>query len=82
MTLDEIDIEGDEEQTKVFTQYTIDTVCTSYAAAQNRVCQYTQLAKIYQREADDWAVKLEKAGHIMPDYKPTWWLACSTQGCH
>lgn len=82
MTLDEIDIEGDEEQTKVFTQYTIDAVCASYAAAQNRVRQYTQLAKIYQREADDWAVKLEKAGHIMPDYKPTWWLACSTQGCH
>jgi hypothetical protein len=78
MTLDEIDIEGDEEQTKAFTRFTIDAVCASYAAAQHRVRQYTQLAKIYQREADDWAVKLEKAGHIMPDYKPAWWMACST----
>jgi hypothetical protein len=33
MTLDEIDIERDEEQTKIFTQYTIDIVCASYAAA-------------------------------------------------
>jgi hypothetical protein len=48
MTLDEIDIEGDEEQNKIFTQYTIDAVCTSYATAKNRVRQYTQLAKIYQ----------------------------------
>jgi hypothetical protein len=77
MTLDKIDIEGDKEQTKIFTQYTIDAVCASYAAARNRVHQYTQLAKIYQWEADDSAVKLEKAGHIMPDYKPAWWTACS-----
>ncbi|KAG2757576.1 hypothetical protein P692DRAFT_20711625 [Suillus brevipes Sb2] len=76
MTLDEIDIEADEEQTEIFTRYTIDAVCASHAAARNRVRQYTQLAKIYQREADDWAVKLEKAGYVMPDYKPVWWTSC------
>jgi hypothetical protein len=78
MTLDEIDIEEDDEQTELFTWYTIDAVCASYVAARNRARQYTQLAKIYQREADNWAVKLEKAGHIMPDYKPVWWVACTT----
>jgi hypothetical protein len=76
MTLDEIDIPADEEQTEIFTRYTIDAVCASYAAARNRVRQYTQLAKIYQREADDWAIKLEKAEYVMPDYKPVWWTAC------
>lgn len=76
MTLDEIDIQADEEQTELFTRYTIDAVCASYAVARNRVRQYTQLAKIYQREADDWAVKLEKAGYVMPGYKPAWWTAC------
>ncbi|KAG1838353.1 hypothetical protein DFJ58DRAFT_917182, partial [Suillus subalutaceus] len=70
MTLDEIDIEADEEQTEIFTWYTIDAVCASYAAARNRVRQYTQLAKIYQQEADDWAIKLERASYVMPDYKP------------
>ncbi|KAG1738461.1 hypothetical protein EDD22DRAFT_852068 [Suillus occidentalis] len=48
MTLDEIDIQADEEQTKIFTRYTIDAVCASYATARNQVHQYTQLAKIYQ----------------------------------
>jgi hypothetical protein len=76
MTLDKIDIEADEEQTKIFTRYTIDAVWASYAAAWNRVRQYTQLAKIYQWEADDWVVKLEKASYVMPDYKPVWWMAC------
>ncbi|KAG2152591.1 uncharacterized protein EDB93DRAFT_1102922 [Suillus bovinus] len=72
MTLDEMDIQGAEEQTQIFTWHTIDAVYASYAAAQHRVCQYTQLAKIYQLEADDWAVKIEKANHLMPDYKPVW----------
>ncbi|KAG1743517.1 hypothetical protein EDB19DRAFT_1907147 [Suillus lakei] len=35
MTLDEINIQGDKEQTKIFTQYTIDAVCASYATAQS-----------------------------------------------
>lgn len=76
MTLDEIDIQGAEEQTQIFTRHTIDAVYASYATAQHRVRQYTQLAKIYQREADDWAVKIEKASHIMPDYTPAWGLLC------
>jgi hypothetical protein len=76
MTLDEIDIQGAEELTQIFTRHTIDAVYASYAAAQHRVRQYTQLAKIYQREADDWAVKIEKAAHMMPDYKPVWGTLC------
>jgi hypothetical protein len=76
MTLDEIDIQGSEELTQMFTRHSIDAVYASYAAAQHRVRQYTQLAKIYQLEADDWAIKIEKATHIMPDYKPVWGVSC------
>ncbi|KAG2744923.1 hypothetical protein P692DRAFT_20743026 [Suillus brevipes Sb2] len=76
MTLDEIDIQGSEELTQMFTRHSIDAVYASYAAAQHRVRQYTQLVKIYQLEADDWAVKIEKANHLMPDYKPVWGTSC------
>jgi hypothetical protein len=48
MTLDKIDIQGAEEKTQIFTRHTIDAVYASYAAAQHRIHQYTQLAKIYQ----------------------------------
>jgi len=76
MTLDKIDIQGAEEKTQIFTRHTIDAVYASYAAAQHRIHQYTQLAKIYQWEADDWAIKIEKANHIMPNYKPVWGVSC------
>ncbi|KAG2109000.1 uncharacterized protein F5147DRAFT_773336 [Suillus discolor] len=46
--LDEVDIQDDEHANELFTRYTIDTVYASYAAAQNRVRQYTQLLQILQ----------------------------------
>ncbi|KAG2738249.1 hypothetical protein P692DRAFT_20882841 [Suillus brevipes Sb2] len=70
MTFDEVDIEEDDNANELFTRYTIDTVYASYAAAQNRVRQYTQLLHILQREADDWASKIEKAKNVMPEYRP------------
>ncbi|KAG1799102.1 hypothetical protein EV424DRAFT_1546132 [Suillus variegatus] len=73
MSLDEIDLD-DEAQDKIFTQYTINTVYASYSAAQHRVRQYTHLLELLRREVDEWAVKVEKASHIMPDYKPVWLL--------
>ncbi|KAG1801444.1 uncharacterized protein HD556DRAFT_1438471 [Suillus plorans] len=73
MSLDDIDL-GDEAQDKLFTQYTINTVYASYSAAQHRVRQYTHLLELLQREVDEWAMKVEKASHIMPDYKPVWLL--------
>ncbi|KAG2749339.1 hypothetical protein P692DRAFT_20778631 [Suillus brevipes Sb2] len=76
MTFDEVDIEDDEHANELFTRYTIDTVYASYAAALNRVRQYTQLLQILQREADDWASKVEKAKHVMPEYTPVGWLTC------
>lgn len=77
ISLDEVDIEEDDHANELFTRYTIDMVYASYAAAQNRVRQYTQLLHILQREADDWASKIEKANNVMPDYKPVGWLTCS-----
>ncbi|KAG2739891.1 hypothetical protein P692DRAFT_20342071 [Suillus brevipes Sb2] len=76
MTFDEVDIEEDEHANELFTRYTIDTVYASYAAAQNRLRQYTQLLQILQREVDDWASKVEKAKHVMPEYMPVGWLTC------
>jgi hypothetical protein len=73
MSLDEIDL-NDEAQDKLFTQYTINTVYASYSAAQHRVHQYTQLLELLRREVDEWDMKVEKASHIMPDYKPVWLL--------
>lgn len=73
MSLDDIDL-GDEAQDRLFTQYTINTVYASYSAAQHRVRQYTHLLELLRREVDEWAMKVEKASHIMPDYKPVWLL--------
>ena len=43
MSLEEVDQEDDEEDRLFRVQYTIDTVYASYAAAEIRVRQYTQL---------------------------------------
>lgn len=67
---------SDEQANELFTRYTIDTFYASYATAQNRVRQYTQLLQILQREVDDWASKVEKAKHVMPGYMPVGWLTC------
>jgi hypothetical protein len=76
MTFDEVDIENDEQANDLFTRYAIDTVYASFAAADNRVRQYTQLLQILQRERDDWAMKIEKARSVMPEYRPVGWLTC------
>jgi hypothetical protein len=49
MDLDGIDLAEDEED-RLFVQLSVDTVYASYAAAQNRVCQYTQLLMLLKRE--------------------------------
>lgn len=73
LSLDDIE-PNDEDQDKLFTQYTINTVYASYAAAQHRLRQYSQLMTLLQREVDEWAAKVEKASDIMPEYKPVWLL--------
>lgn len=76
MSFDEVDIEEDDQANELFTRYAIDTVYASFAAADNRVRQYTQLLQILQRERDDWAMKIEKARNVMPEYRPVGWLTC------
>ncbi|KAG1751986.1 hypothetical protein EDD22DRAFT_957688 [Suillus occidentalis] len=72
MSLDEVDTDPDHN--KQFLIYTINAVYASYAAAQHRVRQYSQLLTILKREEDEWAGKVEQASDMMPDYKPTWLL--------
>jgi len=76
MSLDEVDIEEDDQANELFTRYTIDTVYASFAAAENRVRQYTQLLHILRWERDDWALKIEKAHNVMLEYRPVGWLTC------
>jgi hypothetical protein len=74
MALDGIDIEDDEQDT-LFTKYSIDSVYSSYLAAQSRVRQYTQLLLLLKREEDAWAQRVMKANCLMPEYKPMGWVA-------
>ncbi|KAG2082313.1 hypothetical protein BD769DRAFT_1398487 [Suillus cothurnatus] len=76
MSLDDIE-SNEDEQDRLFTEFTINTVYASYAAAQSRVRQYTQLLALLRREEDEWARKVEKASNILPDYKPKWILQAS-----
>ncbi|KAG1766257.1 CHAT domain-containing protein [Suillus occidentalis] len=69
MALDDIE-SNEDDQDRLFTEYTINTVHASYAAAQSRVRQYTQLLALLRREEDEWARKVEKANNILPHYKP------------
>jgi hypothetical protein len=71
MELDGIDLAEDEED-RLFTQLSVDTVYASYAAAQNRVRQYTQLLMLLKREEDLWAQRVEKARDVLPEYKSRW----------
>jgi hypothetical protein len=71
MALDGIDLEEDEED-RLFTQLSVDTVYASYAAAQNRVRQYSQLLRLLKREEDLWAQRVEKARYVLPGYKSRW----------
>ncbi|KAG2749137.1 hypothetical protein P692DRAFT_20732874 [Suillus brevipes Sb2] len=71
MDLDGIDLPEDDED-RLFTQLSVDTVYASYAAAQNRVRQYTQLLMLLKREEELWAQRVEKARYVMPEYKSRW----------
>jgi hypothetical protein len=71
MVLDGIDLEENDED-RLFTQLSIDTVFASYAAAQKRVRRYTQLLRLLKWEEDLWAQRVEKARYVMPGYKSSW----------
>jgi hypothetical protein len=71
MALDGIDPDEDDEDL-LFMQLSIDTVYASYAAARNRVRQYTQLLTLLKREEGLWAERVEKAKYALPDYKSRW----------
>ncbi|KAG1905075.1 uncharacterized protein F5891DRAFT_976635 [Suillus fuscotomentosus] len=75
MSLDDIEL-NEDDQDRLFTEYTINTVHASYAAAQSRVQQYTQLLTLLRCKEDEWARKVEKAKNILPHYKPNT-LHCS-----
>lgn len=69
MALDGIETPADE-QDALFTKLCIETVYSSYLAAQNRVRQYTQFLMLLKREEDAWAQRASRACCLMPDYKP------------
>ncbi|KAG1745576.1 hypothetical protein EDD22DRAFT_958490 [Suillus occidentalis] len=68
MTLDGIEPDEDDEDL-LFIQLSVDTVYASYAAAQNRVRQYTQLLTLLKCEEVLWAERVEKAKNVLPEYK-------------
>ncbi|KAG1902235.1 uncharacterized protein F5891DRAFT_1186815 [Suillus fuscotomentosus] len=71
MALDRID-DDDDDQDLLFIQLSLDTVYASYAAAQNRVQQYTQLLTLLKCEEDLWAQRVEKAKYVLPEYQSRW----------
>ncbi|KAG1759739.1 hypothetical protein EDD22DRAFT_849044 [Suillus occidentalis] len=75
MALDGIQMDEDD-QDELFIQLSVDTVYASYAAAQNRVWQYTQLLELLKREEILWAERVEKAKYVLPDYKSRWAPQC------
>ncbi|KAG1893009.1 uncharacterized protein F5891DRAFT_1196979 [Suillus fuscotomentosus] len=66
LSLDGIDV-NDTEQDKLFTMYSIDTVHSSYLAAQSRVRQYTQFVAILQHSECAWAQRIQEMGHGVPE---------------
>ncbi|KAG2739246.1 hypothetical protein P692DRAFT_20756384, partial [Suillus brevipes Sb2] len=80
VTLDGIEPDEDD-QDLLFIQLSVDTVYASYAAAHNRVRQYTQLltllkhASLYSEE-NLWAERVEKAKYVLPEYKSRWVQHC------
>lgn len=53
LSLDHCDAELDERDNQLFMQYSVDMVYASYAAAQNRLKQYSQLLHILQRDVEE-----------------------------
>ena len=77
-SFDEVSVHPEED--KHSQVYTVDVVYSSYAAAKARLQLYTHLTYMLQREVDEWAQKLERAGVIVPGYKPAGWLEPTASG--
>jgi division protein CdvB (Snf7/Vps24/ESCRT-III family) len=75
LSIDDVECDVNEQFNNIFTQYTIDTIFSSYAAAQNRVHQQSAVLHMLQREADEWAQKVQKAIEVLPEYQPIGWLS-------
>ncbi|KAG1893759.1 uncharacterized protein F5891DRAFT_985577 [Suillus fuscotomentosus] len=60
---------NNDEQDELFTMCSIDTVHTSYLAAQSRVRQYTQFVALLQRAEDAWAQKIQEIGCVITEEK-------------
>jgi hypothetical protein len=73
-SLTQMDIDGidTDDEDRLFIQQCVETVFASYAAAQNRVRQYTQLLTLLKREEALWAERIEKAKYVLPEYKSRW----------
>jgi hypothetical protein len=71
MDVDGIDLAEDDED-RLYVQLSLDTVYASYAAAQTRVRQYTQMLTLLKREEELWAQKAERARLVLPEYKSKW----------
>ncbi|KAG0691599.1 hypothetical protein DFH29DRAFT_1010676 [Suillus ampliporus] len=55
----------DDEQDKLFTMYSIDTVHSSYLAAKSQVRQYTQFVALLKCNEDAWAQRCQEAGYVV-----------------
>jgi hypothetical protein len=75
LSIDDVEVDANEQFNSIFTQCTVDTIFSSYATAQNRVHQQSQVLHMLQREADEWAQKAEKAIGLIPEYQPIGWLS-------
>jgi hypothetical protein len=75
LSIDDVEVDVNDQFNSVFTQHTIDAIFSSYAAAQNRVYQQSDVLRMLQREADEWAQKVKKAIALLPEYQPIGWLS-------
>jgi len=71
LSIDNVEVDVNEQFDRAYSHYTIDTIFSSYAAAQNRVLQQSEVLHLLQREADEWAKKVQKAIDLMPEYQPS-----------
>jgi hypothetical protein len=64
LSLDTIDTNNDE-QDKLFTMYSINTMHSSHLAAKNCIRQYTQFVALLKHDEDAWAQRLQEAGYVV-----------------
>ena len=81
LSFDEVSIDPEEDKhDRVFAHNTVDMVYSSYAAAKTRLQLYAHLTHMLQQEVDEWAQKVERAGVVVPEYKPVGWLELTASG--